>query len=235
MERIGSLDCHVVDGFGEADDSARPPIVVLLHGFGAPGADLVPLASSIPVPAGTIFACPEAPLELGWGADSRAWWMIDVERLERAALSGRAVELPREAPSGLDAARSLVTALAAELRHRSGTPERPLVLGGFSQGAMLACDVALRLSPAPAGLALFSPTILNSAEWEPLMPRLSGAPVLISHGSQDPLLPFAVSETLCDMLRDAGADVRWLPFRGGHEIPSPALEGLRTLLADVAG
>ena len=54
--------------------SGTGPIVVLVHGFGAPGDDLVPLADEISAPAGTRFVFPAAPLSLG--PDSRAWWMI---------------------------------------------------------------------------------------------------------------------------------------------------------------
>ena len=228
--RVGGLNCHVVDGFG----AGMGPVVVLLHGFGAPGSDLVSLAHAIPVPPGSTFIFPEAPLELAWGADSRAWWMIDIERLERAAMTGRPVELPREPPAGLVSARELVMALLAEIPAAFGASADRLVLGGVSQGAMRAGDVAVRAVEAPAGLALFSPTILAPAEWPALMPRLKGRRVLISHGSEDPLLPFAVSERLQAMLRDAGANTSWVPFRGAHEIPAAALDGLARLLKDVA-
>jgi len=52
----------------------------------------------------------------------------------------------------------------------------------------------------------------------------------MSHGQSDPLLPFRIAEDLRDQLRAASADLTWVPFAGGHEIPWPVLERLRTFL-----
>jgi phospholipase/carboxylesterase len=232
IENVGGLRCR----FASEGDG---PVVVLLHGFGAPGGDLVALAGAIDAPHGTTFVFPEAPLELPWGFDARAWWLIDMERLERAVAGGTVNRLVDETPDGLDAARERVQSMLEELRARPSLHGRPLVLGGFSQGAMLACDVALRTADvgdlaAPAGLALMSTTILSARAWTERMARLAGCRVLLSHGTADPLLPFSVAGRLRDLLLDAGADVRWIPFRGGHEIPPPVLEGLSAVIADVA-
>src|SRR4051794_30799179 len=76
-----------------AASATRPLTVVLLHGFGAPGDDLVPLASALDAPAGTTFVFPEAlhdMMELvgPMYAGARAWWMIDMARFERALQTG---------------------------------------------------------------------------------------------------------------------------------------------------
>ena len=224
-ETWGGLTCRVVpDPRGDGG-----PVVVLLHGFGAPGGDLVPLAGAFDVPPGTTFVFPEAPLELPWGYDSRAWWLIDMARLERALSAGDSA-LPDEIPPGLPPSRDKVVAMLRELESELGaTPDR-LVLGGFSQGAMLSCDVALRMETPPAGLALMSATLLSATEWAPLAANLAGRRVLLSHGTQDPLLPFRVAERLRDMLVAGGAEVDWVPFRGQHEIPGVVLEGLARLV-----
>ena len=59
-----------------------------------------------------------------------------------------------------------------------------------------------------AGIVLMSGTLICADEWRPLMNRLDGVPVVQSHGTVDPLLPYAASETLRDELKAAGADVR---------------------------
>ena len=62
-ERLAGLQTVITggtDGVGGGDG----PVVVLLHGFGAPGAALVPLAGALPVPDGTRFVFPAAPLSL---------------------------------------------------------------------------------------------------------------------------------------------------------------------------
>jgi len=52
----------------------------------------------------------------------------------------------------------------------------------------------------------------------------------MSHGQSDPVLPFRVAEDLRDKLRAASANLTWVPFAGGHEIPWPVLSGLRAFL-----
>lgn len=205
-------------------------VVVLLHGFGAPGDDLVALAEWIEAP-GTAWVFPEAPMELGglYG-DSRAWWMIDLDRLERDAARGRPSDRSAELPEGLAAARAAMIELLDGVRARFALAADRLVLGGFSQGAMLACDVALHNDRPLAGLILLSGTLLARTEWEPRMPARAGLPVLMSHGTSDALLPLAAAETLRDLLVAAGLVVEWLPFEGGHEIPPPLLEAVSDFL-----
>jgi phospholipase/carboxylesterase len=230
-ERWGGLDCLVIGG----EDKGSGPIVVFLHGFGAPGDDLVGLAHELRVPPGVRYVFPAAPLELGWGmGDSRAWWMIDMERLERDREAGRVREISEAAPEGLLEARALLQACLAEAVAKLGA-QAPLVLGGFSQGAMLSCDVAL-CSPLPlAGLVLMSGTPLTPREWTPRMPARAKVPIVMSHGRADPLLPFAHAVQLRDAWRSAGATVDWIEFDGGHEITHGVLAGVQRLIVKAAG
>ncbi len=216
-------------------------MAVLCHGFGAPGDDLVPVADELfdlrPELAGKVrFVFPEAPLsmaDLGLGP-GRAWWMLAPEHL--AAIQAQDVpamlKMRHETPEGLTRARRLLMALVAELTRETGLPYGRLVLGGFSQGAMLATDVALRLEEPPAALAVFSGTLVNEAEWAERAPRRKGLRVLQSHGRADPLLPFANAEALRDLFTGAGLAVDFRPFDGGHGLSPGALEGLGQLLAD---
>jgi phospholipase/carboxylesterase len=90
IERLGGLQVRLTggtDGRGSGDG----PVVVLLHGWGAPGDDLVPLGQEIDAPRGTRYVFPEAPLSLQMGfGDSRAWWMLDLEKRQREIAAGRA-------------------------------------------------------------------------------------------------------------------------------------------------
>jgi phospholipase/carboxylesterase len=211
------------------DDAALT--VVLLHGFGAPGDDLVPLGSALaPVlPARVRFVFPAAPIALGgMYGPGRAWWRIDLEELDREMRAGRLRDRRNDVPPELAAARAAMTELLDSL------PAGRVVLGGFSQGAMLALDVALHRDPPPAGLVLMSGTLLAASEWTPRLPRLAGVPSAMSHGRHDPLLPFAIADELCGKLVAAGARVEWEPFDGGHEIPPPVLGAVVRLIAAVA-
>jgi phospholipase/carboxylesterase len=164
------------------------------------------------------FVFPEAPLELGglYG-DSRAWWLLDLARLEDELRRGIPRDRRTEIPDGLLQAREQVLRFLDQVESR--LPTKRLVLGGFSQGAMVALDVALHREQTPAGLILMSGTLLAESEWGPRMSKLRGLPVLQSHGRADGLLPFSIAEVLRDKLRAAGAHVDWHDFVGGHEIP----------------
>ncbi len=230
--RIADLDVVLVGGT-DREGGGTGPLVVLLHGFGAPGDDLVPLWRVMDVPKGTRFAFPAAPLETGMmpGFDSRAWWHIDMMRLQMALERGDPRELSGEEPEGLTEARATMDAFLTEIR-KTLSPSA-LVLGGFSQGSMLAMDTALRTSHSPDALVLLSSTLLAEDVWVPRMKALAGKPIFQSHGTHDPILPFALAERLKTELVTAGADVTWVPFRGVHEIPPPVLGELGKFLAPV--
>ncbi len=212
------------------------PLVMLLHGFGAPGDDLVSLAGALRLPPSARFAFPEAPIDLGFG---RAWWMIDTGRFERAlSRPGGLAEIAAERPEGLEKARDGVLELVDSLAAEHGLSSDRFVLGGFSQGAMLSLEVALALAgrspPArPAGLVLWSGTVIAETHWRSLAAdrRLQGLPVVLAHGRQDPLLPYGQAEVLRELLASAGALVTWVPFDGGHTIPVEAIEATRALVA----
>ncbi len=225
----------MLTGGTDGDGGGDGPTVVLMHGFGASGTDLVPLAAEVPAPEGTRFVFPEAPLSLPaefGGGDSRAWWMIDVMRFQMAIMTGRTQELIEQVPEGLAKARGLIVLLLDELVRSHAVRRESLILGGFSQGAMLACDVALRTDEPLAALVLMSGTFIAATEWQPLMHKRQGLRVLQSHGTADPLLPFNIAKQLRDALNDGGLPVQFVPFDGGHTIAPQVLHKLGTLITE---
>jgi phospholipase/carboxylesterase len=218
---LGGLRCRLVGGGASTAQFA----VVLCHGYGAPGDDLVSLASEViraapELNAGLRFVFPEAPLALSalgpW--DSRAWWPLDESVLDAAITRGSPIETVRDAPTELPGLRETMYRLLADLEHAEGVPVSRVVLGGFSQGAMLATDTALHLPVSPAGLCVFSGTLLDADEWAVLAPARRGMPALVCHGRQDPLLAFSTAEALRDLLSHAGVAVEFVPFDGPHTI-----------------
>jgi phospholipase/carboxylesterase len=215
---------------------ATPLTVVLMHGYGAPGDDLVSLSGMLEAPAGTTFVFPEAPSLAGDAAmidvfgDARAWWPIDVGRFQRAALSGSVDDLMDEVPPELAPARESLVAMLDALERETGTPSERVVLGGFSQGSMLALDVALRTKRPLAGLVLLSGTLLAKREWVPLMAERAGLKVFQSHGTEDPILPYRIAEKLRHALEGAGMRVSFTRFEGGHGIPPQVMRDFGTWL-----
>ncbi|HEY4260187.1 MAG TPA: dienelactone hydrolase family protein [Schlesneria sp.] len=235
LETLGSLKCRLVD---DLPDGAKPSLVVILcHGYGASGSDLVPigeeLLDQIPVLQDRVqFIFPEAPLSLDQLGLSggRAWWPIDMVKLQLANATGRYREMRQECPEGLVDARQKLLKVVATVEAKTGLPLSRIVLGGFSQGAMLTTDSALHLDENVAGLIAMSGTLLHEPEWQKCAPAHSGLPVLQSHGTQDPLLPFAAAEWLRDLLKSADMQVEFIPFRGGHQIPMEVFGGIATFL-----
>jgi len=206
------------------------PVLVLMHGFGAPATDLVDLQRALRVPPEVRFAFPAAPLLLDANAPdefaARAWWMIDLARMQASMLRGDGELLARQTPPGMAMARSAVNDMLAALEREHDSPPERVVLGGFSQGAMLATDVVLRAERPPAGLVILSGAPISIEEWTALAPKRAGTPVLQSHGRADPILPYAGAEWLRDVLEGSRLKVEFFPFNGGHSIPSNVLERL---------
>jgi phospholipase/carboxylesterase len=205
-------------------DPTRELAVVVLHGREMSAADLAPFAHSLGVPAYFVF--PDAPLR---SARGRTWWPVDSEmRIRR--LSDGPMELSGMDPPGRSEARALLAGLCDAVVR----PGARWVLVGFSQGGMLAMDYVLHGGRRPAALALLSSTRIALEDWTARGPALAGLPVLVAHGRGDRELAFAAGEKLRDFAGNFGADVRWLPYDGGHEIPLAVWRGLRKLLLEVS-
>lgn len=231
--QLGGLDVEVF----QAKSGPPRAVVVLCHGFGAPGDDLVGLAphlaSRFPALADVRFHFPAAPLSLGsmgWG-DSRAWWMIDIPAIQRLSGDEAALrEFRKIEPEGMAAARKALHAAVQQIADQTGLPASKLVLGGFSQGAMLATDVALRLEETPAGLCVLSGTLLLEDVWLAKAKARSSLHVFQSHGRQDPILPWQAATWLDAMWTSAGLTHEFVSFDGGHTIPPEALSKLGEFL-----
>jgi phospholipase/carboxylesterase len=235
MRSVRLADLDVVLGGGpDREGGGTGPMLVLLHGYGAPGDDLVPIGRQLAVDRAVRYAFPAAPLPLERGlppdVTGRAWWQIDMIELQRAVMFKDYDTLMRRVPAGLTEARAQIEALLAELQAEYQVTPDKLVLGGFSQGAMLATDVALHAAQPPAGLVILSGSLICQDEWSQRLSKLAGVPVLQSHGRQDPILSYELAELLRDRLVEAGVRVDFHAFNGGHGIPGGVIEALAQLL-----
>ena len=204
---------------------------VILHGYGADMTDLAPLASVLHAPPGSRWIFPNGILRIPMGPywTGSAWFPIDIAALEAAMSRGAHRDMAEIAPPELPGAREAVLGLIASL----GVPLERLLLGGFSQGAMLATDLTLHLPTSPAGLLLWSGTLLQRELWQALAPKHAGLAFVQSHGRSDALLDYGAAERLHALLTGAGWRGRFVGFGGGHEIPDGAIEASRALLAEI--
>ncbi len=210
-----------------APAAAPRAAVLLLHGLDMTPDQLAPIVRSLRLPA--LVALPSGPVERAGG--HRAWWPVD-DAARAARLQAGPSDLHDSHPPGRERARDAVHAAARALRERA--PGLPLVVAGFSQGAMLALDGVFQEPPlAVDALALWSASRLAFSEWKPAMHRLRGVRVELLHGRADANLGLAAAQSLRDALAAEDADVRWSPFEGGHEIPLQAWVGLRRLVREL--
>lgn len=221
---IGDLNCHII--------TAEKPecLVVLCHGFGAPGDDLVQIGTHMlethsELMDRVVFAFPEAPLSPEEMAmyGGRAWWPLDMAQLNRAIESGDFRDLRKDSPELLPAAREAVEDVITQLHEELGLSMAQTIVGGFSQGSMLATDLTLHAEEKPAGLIIWSGTLLNEEVWQAKKETLKGLSVIQSHGTVDQILPFEASRWLETLLKEGGADVQFIEFNDGHTIPPEAM------------
>lgn len=213
--RIGHLDTIEIEG------SPEGPTVILFHGFGADASDLAPLAQYLQAPKGTNWIFPNGHLSvpLGGHYEGRAWFPVSIAELEKSMSEGSGADFSGITPPGLKRAREL----ALELLEKIKVPMNRVVLGGFSQGAMLATEIAMQSDLPPAGLAILSGTLVNAAVWKEKAAKHAGFEFFQSHGVRDPVLSFARAQDLEKLLLAAGWKGRLQSFDGAHEIPPEVL------------
>jgi phospholipase/carboxylesterase len=202
----------LLDGprFGPRGGRRAKELVVLCHGLGADGHDLIDLApyweKSLP---SACFAAPNAPEPNGMGPFGRQWFDL-TDRSPPHLEAG-----VRRAAAHLDAF------IDAELA-RLGLPASAYALMGFSQGAMTALFTGLRRAPGPRAILAFSGALI--APETLAAERANDAPVLIVHGEEDEVLPVSLSRQAEQQLEAAGITVESLYVpRLGHGIDDGGL------------
>lgn len=201
---------------------------LFLHGFGANGLNLLSLSTLHTTSPRPTWLFPDGPLEVPFSPSytGRAWFPL---RLSATEPGGSPLDLLPEAV--LAEARAPLVRLLHELE----VPRSRLLLGGFSQGAVVAADLLLREKERVAGLAFLSGTLVCERLWRERAPLHRGTPFFQSHGLYDPLLPIGRAERVATLFQEAGWEGSCLRFPGGHEIPHEVLSPLRTFLSERRG
>ena len=195
---------------------AAKRLVVLLHGYGADGNDLIELGRVWqPLLPDAAFVSPHAPEPCAGAPMGRQWFELTFRN-------------PGERWRGVNAAAPILNSfLDAELARRK-LPDSALALVGFSQGTMMALHVGLRREKAPAAIVGYSGLFVLPEETEAkaVAPEIkSRPPVLLVHGDRDELIPVQAVLQATQDLAELEVPTEWHISSGiGHGIDQ---EGLR--------
>jgi phospholipase/carboxylesterase len=209
---------------------SRPPVaggkprrlVILLHGLGADGNDLIGLQQywGRLVPDAE-FLSPNAPFPCDGAPWGYQWFSVQ-DRSLPAILAG------------VRAAAPTLDAFIDEELQKRGLADGDLALVGFSQGTMMALYVGLRRAAAPAGIVGYSGRLI--AEDLLASELRARPPVLLVHGTDDPVVPFQSLAHAEAALTGAGVPVETLVCPGvGHSISPEGLQRAAAFLQQVLG
>lgn len=201
---------------GPADADRR---LVLLHGWGADADDLLDLGRELI--AGLADAAGEREVSLV---------ALRAPLSHPAGMGRQWYDLQQPNWPELPAARRDLRARLLDLGET--VPLQATALLGFSQGGAMALDVGCGDAGGAEGLplaALVSCSGYPHPGWLPRRPRPS---VLLTHGEQDPVVPYAASEAIASLLEQAGGTVRRVSFPGGHGIDPSLFATIRQALQE---
>ena len=213
-EKIENLNCLVKKNQNEN-------ALIIFHGYGANNKDLAPLSDVMNLNVDWYF--PNAPISLmpTMFGESRAWFSIDMVKLDQALRSGNYQDFfSSEAPKGFFESLEQIKALIKILKKRY----KKVSLGGFSQGAMLSARAFLEDSLELEKLLMFSGALIDEKMLENLNPSIVGQRTFQTHGKQDPVLPYPLGEKLCQTFKNLNPDHEFHAFNGAHEIPPEMLK-----------
>lgn len=202
--------------------------VVWLHGLGADGHDFEPIVPHLGVDdLGIRFVFPHAPrrgVTINMGLLMPAWY--DIRDLGfRRDYDERGVR---------ESCEQIAALIAREVSR--GVPTGRIVLAGFSQGGAIALHLGLRHPEALAGIVGLSTYLVDpeGADTEASEANRQ-TPILLAHGTHDPMVPFAAGEAGRDRLVDLGRDVRWHEYPMEHQVVLEEIEVVGAFLRERLG
>jgi phospholipase/carboxylesterase len=214
----------IVNGASLQPGSGGAPrqIVLLLHGYGSSGTDMISLAphwqDALPY---ALFLAPHAAQRCGMIAAGYQWW----------GLSGLA---PQALAAGAASAAPAIHSFVDRKLAQYGLTEADLALVGFSQGTMMALHIGLRRARPVAAVVGYSGMLTGAAELA--HNEIAKPPVLLVHGAADPVVPVAALHEAESRLNWLGVAVKTHVSPGlGHSVDPLGLTLGRDFLAEAFG
>jgi phospholipase/carboxylesterase len=200
--------------------------VIWMHGLGADARDFysVPSQLGLPVDLSVRYIFPDAPkipVTINMRMIMRAWY--DVTGMDRRDQDEKRI---RQSAAWID---ELV-----KRENERGVPTNHVVLAGFSQGGALALFAGVRYPEALAGVMCLSGYLLLD---ETLVKEASAAnrktSIFQAHGTDDPVVPYALGRGSCDLLKTEGFRVDWNEYPMGHSVCMEELQDVGRWLGEV--
>jgi phospholipase/carboxylesterase len=202
-----------------AASEGKPPMLILLHGYGADEHDLLPLAQHLD--PHFVVRSVQGPVALPTGG--RAWFPFSALSDGARRVDGTQAEASRQA-----LLRFIPEAIAAE----NADPER-VYLAGFSQGGIMALAIGLTEPAKVAGVVAMSSRLLP--EFDSIRASneaLTGLPVLVVHGTMDQMLPIPNGRATQAQLSKLPLAFTYQEFPMRHEITAASLGLVSAWLAE---
>jgi len=206
--------------------------VIWMHGLGADGNDFVPIVNELDLAGapGIRFVFPHAPVRavtINNGHRMRAWYDIAFGDLEGS--SRKADE------KGVRESQAQIGELITRENTR-GISSGNIVLAGFSQGGAIALHTGLRHPEKLAGVMALS-TYLPLAESfvQEAAPANKATSVFMAHGTQDPVVPYAMGRNSHDLLNQSGYAIEWQEYPMQHSVCMEEVSDISRWLVKVLG
>lgn len=210
--------------------SAARAAVIWLHGLGADGFDFVPLVPELALPDSLCvrFVFPHAPVRpvtVNNGFAMRAWY--DIKVLSSSALAGPGMEDAAGIRASGEQIRAYVDAQVA-----SGIDARRIVIAGFSQGGAVALQAGLRYPMRLGGiLALSTYLPLRDGVAQEVSPANRDLPILMCHGTADPIVPATLGERSREILKGLDYPIEWRTYPMQHQVCAQEIADISEWLA----
>lgn len=199
--------------------------VIWLHGLGADGHDFEPIVPELHLPdtAGIRFIFPHAPVRpvtINDGAEMRAWYDF----------------VPHSETAGSEDIATSQAQLEAFIEREvtRGIPSEAILLAGFSQGGVIALHTGTRYHQRLAGILALSTYLYDFKGTEAEMHDANLAiPIMMAHGTHDPMIPVMRAATSRENLIRLGYDVRWYDYPMGHQVCLEEVEEISRFFQEV--
>jgi len=208
-------------------DRQADACVIWLHGLGADGHDFEPIVPELALPSelAVRFIFPHAPVRpvtINGGAEMRAWYDFAPQTEE----SGK---------DDIDESAAQIHAFMDREEERGISSER-IILAGFSQGGVVALHTGLRSHKRLAGILALSTYLHDPAATEKQQSDENLAiPIMMAHGTMDPMIPISRAATSRENLIRMGYDVSWFDYPMAHQVCMEEIDQISQFFVELLG